>query len=237
MFVTVHGISRNAEEHAKLLADHAEKYGVVLLAPCFTAAHNDDYQRLGRAGRGSRADLVLDSMIEDVASSTGAVSDKVYLFGFSGGAQFVHRYTMAHPERVARAVVVAAGWYTFPDTETPYPYGIGASPDLPGLTFDPAEFLRVPIAVFVGEADLTSDNLRRNAAVDRQQGLTRLERAQRWVAAMRRAAVDYDVEPRVSYESVAGIHHSFKQFVLEGGLADRAFVWLFGPSAAAAGGD
>jgi pimeloyl-ACP methyl ester carboxylesterase len=229
LFVTVHGISRNAEEHATLFSDFAEAYAVVLVAPYFTESQNDDYQRLGRVGRGTRADLVLDSIIAEVAASTGAAAEKIYLFGFSGGAQFAHRYAMAHPERVARAVIGAAGWYTFPDDRTPYPYGIGPSRELPSVRFDPEQFLRVPIAVFVGEQDITNESLRRNAEVDRQQGVTRFERARNWVAAMRAAAEARHLEPLVSYEPVAGIHHSFEQFMRQGRLGERVFEALFGP--------
>jgi pimeloyl-ACP methyl ester carboxylesterase len=39
----------------------------------------------------------------------------LYLSGHSGGAQFVQRYALAHPERVAASVLSSAGWYTFPN--------------------------------------------------------------------------------------------------------------------------
>ncbi|HZM17575.1 MAG TPA: PHB depolymerase family esterase [Candidatus Krumholzibacteria bacterium] len=233
LFVTVHGISRNAEEHATLFSAYAERYGVVLVAPCFTEKQHDDYQRLGRTGRGQRADFVLDSILAEVTELTGAAAAKIYLFGFSGGAQFAHRYTMAHPERIARAAIGAAGWYTFPDDQRPYPYGIGPSPELPSLHFDPAEFLRVPIAVFVGAEDSTNESFRRSDELDRQQGVTRFERARHWVAAMRAAAAAHHLEPLVTYEEVAGIHHSFRQFMEEGQLGDRVFGVFFGRPEAA----
>ncbi len=228
VFVAVHGISRNVEEHARLFAPYAETFGVVLVAPRFTREGNAGYQRLGLEGLGRRADLALDAILADVEASTGADVEKLYLFGFSGGAQFVHRYTLAHPDRVARAVVGAAGWYTFPDSVTPYPYGLGPSTELPGLRFQPDEFLRVPIAVFVGVEDTAGESLRRNPDVDRQQGATRRERALNWVAAMRRAADARGLEPRVTCELVPGIGHSFRQFMQEGGLGDKVFAALFG---------
>jgi pimeloyl-ACP methyl ester carboxylesterase len=137
---------------------------------------------------------------------------------------------MAHPDRVAGVVVGAAGWYTFPDSGTPYPYGLGPSGELAGVRFDPEAFLRVPITVLVGGADTGSESLRRNAQVDRQQGATRRERAQNWTAAMRRAAQARGQEPLATCEQVPGIGHSFKQFMLEGGLGDRVFGALFGPA-------
>jgi pimeloyl-ACP methyl ester carboxylesterase len=132
----------------------------------------------------------LDAILDEVGAQTGASTDKIYLFGCSGGAQFTHRYTMAHPQRVARAVVASAGWFTFPDSGIAYPYGIGqrGSPSR-GLRFDPEEFLRVPIAVFVGDRDSTSASMRHNEMVDAKQGMTRFDRARTWVEAMRAAAI------------------------------------------------
>src|SRR5262245_61554428 len=229
IFVTVHGVSRNVDEHAGLFAPFAERYGVVLIAPSFTAQGHHGYQRLEADGEGRGADQDLETIVSEVANLTGARAGSLYLFGFSGGAQFVHRFTLAHPERVAAAAVGSPGWYTFPDSATAYPYGLGSGADPSAPRFDPGRFLRVPIRVFVGGADtLGGENLRRNPALDRQQGTTRVERARRWVAAMRQAATARGLEPRVTGEQVPGIGHSFRQFMQEGGLGDRVFRSLFG---------
>lgn len=226
VFVSVHGISRNFEEHATLFAPFAEAHAMVLVAPSFTVAGNDDYQRLGRAGRGGRADVMLDAILDEVRTLTGASTRPFYLFGFSGGAQFTHRYALAHPERIARALVGAAGWYMFPDSGVSYPYGLGASAEFPDVHFDPERFLRVPITVFVGGADTGVTNVRRGPEIDRQQGTTRRERAQRWVDAMRRAATSRGLEPRVTCVIVPGIHHSFRQFMEHGQLGERVFATI-----------
>ena len=234
IFVTVHGISRNLEEHATLLAPYADEHGMVLVAPSFTRDRHEGYQRLGAGRAGRRADVALDAILDEVAASTGADARRFHLFGYSGGAQFAHRYTLAHPERVRGAVIGAAGWYTFPDDKTPYPYGLGPSAERSGLRFDPARFLRVPITVLVGADDTEQgENLRRNPLVDRQQGTTRRERARRWVEAMNDAARRRGLEPPASYEEVAGIEHSFRQFMREGELGERIFGALLGaPSSA-----
>lgn len=229
IMVTVHGISRNVDEHAALFAPYAEEHGVVLIAPSFTTARNAGYQRLSEESVGLRADRALDAIVNEVAAATGADGRKFRLFGFSGGAQFAHRYTLAHPERVISAAIGAAGWYTFPDVRTPYPYGLGPSAERSDLHFDPARFLRVPITVFVGKDDIAGgESLRRNPKVDRQQGTTRVERARRWVAEMNRAARSRGFPARASCQEVAGIEHSFRQFMKEGDLGERVFAALFG---------
>jgi poly(3-hydroxybutyrate) depolymerase len=229
VLVAVHGISRNAREQAKLFSSQCENLGVVLVAPYFPMERYADYQRLGRAGRGRRADHALDAIIEEVEWSTGACATPMYLFGYSGGAQFVHRYTMAYPHRVARAVVASAGWYTLPKPRRRFPHGIRPSRELPGVRFDAEEFLRVPITVIVGDRDTRGMGLRRNARVNRQQGKTRVARARNWVQAMWKAAEEHRLEPRVSYEEIPGGGHSFPDLMKRGRLGARVFEALFEP--------
>jgi dienelactone hydrolase len=227
LLVAVHGISRNAREVATLFSKHAESHGVVLVAPVFSAERSGDYQRLGRKGRGNRADQALEAIVEEVALLTGAQASEFYLFGYSGGAQFAHRYSMANPHRVARAAVAAAGWYSFPDARERFPYGIAPNRDLPGVRFDPEEFLRVPITVLVGDDDTSDDGVRRTARVDRQQGETRVERARNWVAAMQAAAQAYRLPSLVSCETIPGGGHSFATLMKEKHLGAAVFRALF----------
>jgi pimeloyl-ACP methyl ester carboxylesterase len=121
LLVTVHGISRNAETHAGVFSRVAQKRCAVLVAPFFDGNAFTDYQRLGRRNLGARADRALARLVEHVGALTGAATGGILLFGYSGGAQFAHRYALAYPERVAAAVVASPGWYTFPDEKRMYP--------------------------------------------------------------------------------------------------------------------
>ncbi len=229
VFVSVHGISRNARRHARLFAPYCEKYGVVLVAPQFSADQHPDYQRLGRRGRGDRADLALDAILAEVAAATGAAASQIRLFGYSGGAQFAQRYTLAHPHRVRCTVLASAGWYTFPDPKRRFPYGLRPTRSLPGVRFDPEEFLSVPMTVLAGSGEGAERRVRRSARLDAQQGKTRLERARNWVAAMQEAAGSYRLESRVRLEEGVDQGRSFRLSMTEGGLGDRVFAALFGP--------
>lgn len=211
LLICVHGISRNAREQVTSFAPEAAQRGYALLAPHFEEAGFADYQRLGRRGRGPRADLALQNLISSferhVSRSFGAYS----LFGYSGGAQFAHRYTMAHPERVIATVCAAAGWYTHPDPRSSYPHGLRVGGALPGIQLEPRRFLEIPMLVVVGSEDIARDeSLRSSARVDRIQGGTRLERAQRWVDAMREASTRAKLPPSVRYEELEGVRHSFE---------------------------
>jgi len=236
LFVGVHGISRNARAQADGFVELCERFGVVMAVPVF-GVDARDYQRLGRSGRGPRADAALDAVVEEVAMRTGCKASPFHLFGFSGGAQFAHRYALAHPHRVTRLVVAGSGWYTFPNPRARYPYGIRRSRELPGVRFDPEEFLRVPITVMVGEKDTEKSSLRNTPRVNRQQGKTRVERATRWVAAMREAAQTRGMEPLVTLEIIPDGPHDFGSLMKTGSLGERAFARLFGAPARTAAGD
>ena len=226
--VAIHGQSRNADQQARLLAAHSEARGAILVAPLFSAEQHPDYQRLGRVGRGKRADIALNLIVAEVAAITGASAERFCIFGFSGGAQFAHRYTMANPHRVAGAVIASAGWYTFPDQAKRYPYGLRMNRRHPGIRFDAEEFLQIPMTVIVGKDDDSQVGLRRTIRIDREQGTTRVERARRWVAAMQAAAAAHKLESKVSYEEVENCDHSLRRSILRGGLGDKAFQALLG---------
>jgi poly(3-hydroxybutyrate) depolymerase len=227
IFVAVHGLACNPHELARVFAAHCEATGVVMLAPIFSTEQHSDYQRLGRVGRGVRADIALDRCVAEAVSLTNADAEQLHLFGYSGGAQFVHRYLLAHPHRVAAAVAASAGWYTFPDMKVRFPYGTRPQRRLPGVNFNPEEFLRVPVTVLVGQDDVQREHLRSTERVVRQQGVNRVERARNWVAAMRAAATAYGYEPRVCCVEIPGVDHSFATFCERGALAERVFEALF----------
>ncbi|MEQ6342065.1 MAG: alpha/beta hydrolase [Gammaproteobacteria bacterium] len=229
VFVTVHGISRNAREHAERFASFAERYGAVLIAPYFSKGRFPDYQRLGRKGKGERADLALDRIVDEVGRLTGAQTGKLFLFGYSGGAQFVHRYTLAHPERVAKVVLGAPGWYTFPDPTVKYPKGIAQAKSLPGVTFDPSGFLAIPTCVLVGERDVRQDvALNKSPKIAQQQGPTRLERGEHWIAAMTRAAEAQGLKTSYTFHTLPRSRHSFTQSMRRGKMGEMVFDCLFG---------
>jgi len=232
LVVSIHGANRNADAHARLLSAYAEMYGAVLLVPHFSAARYGDYQRLGRIGRGQRADLALHRIVAEAADQIGTPADRFHLFGFSAGAQFVQRYTMAYPHRVASAVIANAGRFTLPDPKQRFPRGIRSTPKLPGLRFDADAFLRVPMRVLIG-AHETGDEVvtlpRRERQPDEELRAVRSERARQWVDAMHHASREHGVESAVTCEELPDRIRSFRSSVLRAGLAERAFEAMFGP--------
>jgi len=224
--VSVHGITRNACEHALYLRPWADAYGAVLAAPLFYQHHYPAYQRVGAERRGN-AEAAFNAMLADIEAELGRPIGRISLAGYSGGAQFAHRYALRNPLRVAALALGAAGWYTWPDSELAYPLGLGQSS--PQLSINLPEFLRLPIAVYVGEFDALRDaKLKQTARLDALQGTTRLERARRWVDALGEAGTRLGMDTRISFHVLSNANHSFLRCVRRGDFGRRVFQSFFG---------
>ncbi len=226
VIVLVHGISRNVQWLIESFWPLVRERRIALVAPLFTESSHKDFQRLGRSGQGPRADLAVNAILAEVSGLTGWSASKAFFFGHSGGAQFVQRYLFAHPQRVIRAALSAAGWYTFP-VDNKYPFGIRETTDLPGVHFEPQRFLRIPTAVFIGLEDTVRDeSLNCSRRIDQLQGANRLERARNWVDAMEQASHSHGLAPCVKLIEVPGVSHDYAKAVKAGQLNQQAFAWL-----------
>ena len=219
--VAVHGIGRGADQQASSFAPRAAAMGRIVVAPLFDAAAWPRYQRLAGG-----ADAALDRLLDGLSSELSVPLGRVDLFGFSGGAQFAHRYAMLQPGRIRRLSVASAGWYTCPGS-APYPFGLG--PSAHGTRARAAamqhrldQFLRLPIDVHVGERDTRRDgNTRRGDALDRQQGRHRRARAARWTEALAIEAAVRGIASRVRFSVLPNCGHDFRRCVQQGGLVER----------------
>ena len=230
--VSVHGIARNAMEHALLFATEAERHGVAIVAPMFSERRFRGYQTLRKRRHHFAPEQAFERMLEELAQLSGLDLGRLSLFGYSGGAQFAHRFAMIRPERVARLSVGAAGWYSFPDDAIAYPQGIADPPSrLPRIDLD--AFLRIPVQVLVGDADLQRDEaLNQKPEIDQRQGLTRVERGRRWVEALQKAAQLRGLASKASFQLLPGVAHSFSDAVVQCGMDRAVFDFHFGGEAA-----
>lgn len=225
VLVSVHGISRNAREHAETFASFCDRLGWYVVAPEYTEEAHPKFQQLGYSSkrRGPRPDLALNAILDEVAATTGADTRRIFLFGFSGGGQFAHRYAMLHPRRVAAAVLGAPGWYTFPVQNAAYPRGLARIDEALAADIDLTAFLRIPVLVLVGSRDNGRDEaLNASAKIDDEQGLTRQERGRRWIEALSREAAGLGIAGRHEYGELAGCGHSFTDCVNKGRMDAQA---------------
>jgi hypothetical protein len=210
--VAVHGISRNAEQYALAFAGVAERTGALLVAPLFRECCGG-YQRLS-----APALAALERILAELRASLGLRAPGIDLFGFSGGAQFAHRYALLWPQRVGGLAICSAGWYTSLHFERRFPQGLGprrhdgALPDLPG-------FLEIPLLVLVGDRDVLRDcQVRNKDWINKEQGRTRFERTCCWATWVQHLAGTYDLPRRCKLRVLQGVGHSFDEAISLGGL-------------------
>lgn len=224
--IAVHGISRDAREQVRLLQPQAQRRGYSIVAPLFDADMFPRYQQLAGGARTPAADVTLCALHDELVDRLGAPKE-LDLFGFSGGAQFCHRFAMLHPSRVRRLVLAAAGWYTLPTSDRAWPYGVGGQDDESAPAFQLDAFAAIPQLVLVGEADETRDPaLRKRRHLDREQGRTRVQRARSWTASMHALAALQGLAPATRLKLLPGVGHAFADAVRLGRLDQHLFEFL-----------
>jgi hypothetical protein len=220
IFFQIHGAGRQYEDNFDvwMMKNVSELYNVVLVCPHFDKEVFTKYQRLN-VGYGERADLRLIELSNKFTDWLNLTQNTSYIFGFSGGGQFTHRFVMAHPEYIERAVAAGSGVYTFPNSSIAYPHGLNLTEYEPiDLEFDLEVAYRANMSIMIGLNDTErSDDLSKSEASD-AQGLNRLERARNFINATKEHASDNGWELNYSYLEVPDCGHSYgpiKPYVID----------------------
>ena len=105
----------------------------------------------------------------------GGKQTEYTLFGHSAGSQFVHRFLYYMPEaRVSRYLAGNAGWYTMPEFDTEYPYGLENAAISEEQLVDA---FQKDVVILLGKEDIdTTDPDLRNTPEAKRQGINRLAR-------------------------------------------------------------
>ncbi|HEY4251008.1 MAG TPA: alpha/beta hydrolase [Roseomonas sp.] len=211
----LHGLRRDGENYRDAWVPHAEHLGFLLLVPEFGARKFPGvaWYNFGHAGDEAghirpRADwcfAVLDRAVASARAALGAGEGGFALYGHSAGAQFAHRYLLLGGGAATRVVVANAGWYSMPDPDVAFPYGLRGLADDAALR---AAFAQ-PAVILLGEADTDPHHpaLRRDAEADRQ-GTYRFARGQAFFAACTARAAALGAPLAWTLRTVPGIGHS-----------------------------
>lgn len=225
--VVVHGARTDPSECLAGFRHLAHSYRRPLLVPVFSHPGHRGYQRLATAHRPLGAASLLDEALGLLSLRMGLPVTEIDLVGFSGGAQFAHRYAMLFPARVRGLVIGAAGWYSHLDGSRPFPEGAAASEASGGAAVDIDAFLGVPALVLIGERDVATDGqLRTSDRLDREQGEHRLARGLRWSQNVAREAEARGLASLVQFELMSHTGHSFRQAMEAGSFGQRALAFL-----------
>jgi len=151
--ISVHGTWGDPKPYIDIVKSEADRHQLMVLAPHFDYGQYSWFGMFNLRRGKIRPDLRILEIIKDLSRTT--VSGKqLLLFGHSEGGQFVHRFVLAHPDLVDRAVAAGSGMLVQPDSEKPFPTGTGANLLAPDLgTLDFGRLVRTPLAMVMGIKD------------------------------------------------------------------------------------
>lgn len=224
ILMVFHGGNRDAEESRDELIDQSDREGIIVIVPEFSTTYfpGGDAYNLGSVfddgDNPSSASLnpesewtfsYVEPLFDKVKALTLNNNERYLAFGFSAGAQFLHRFLLFKPDaRVERSVAAAAGWYTMPDTQIDFPYGVQEAPI---DQLDLNTFFARELVVLVGENDddPNAPSLRRNTQAD-QQGDNRFDRGAYFVDQSRMIANASSLPFDWRFQNLPGVGHNFQ---------------------------
>lgn len=157
----MHGRGRNADEYRDQWRDLAEQHDFLLIVPEFSEADfpgperynlGNVYDEDGETNpRSEWSYSAIEKIFDDARSRFGLSVSNYSIYGHSAGAQFVHRFIFHVPDaRVDQIVAANAGWYTMPDFNVAFPYGLQGSVV---RRVDLEKSLALPVTILLGKQD------------------------------------------------------------------------------------
>lgn len=210
--VVIHGSDFQHEVMCRYFAALAEETGCVVLAPLFAPAGgganpgaNPDPNGF-KFLRSSHADYdrVLLDLVEMAGERIGCARERFFLFGFSGGAQFAHRFLYVHPTRLHAVSIAAPGMVTLIDPARPAWAGTQGLGALCGNDLDLPQVQRVAVQLLVGSEDARPHVGGAGRELYDHAGGNRVER----LRTLRTNYQAYGI--RVSHREVPGAAHDFE---------------------------
>lgn len=217
VFIAFPGYTRTGDRFRTRLEALSVKYNMAIASPKFSPEKYPGarwYQEgnisdaEGEEGhiqpRGKWTFSAIDRVISEVRRRTGC-KGKVYLFGHSAGGQFMHRYSLFgdHP-RVDAIICANSGWFTMPDENIAYPYGMKGLPVSKG---DLARAFSRPVYMLMGGNDISRKKPFRDTPEADAQGMNRMERCNNYFKACEEKAKELKVPFKWKKSIVPGAAH------------------------------
>jgi hypothetical protein len=133
LLVCIHDSDLRAEEVFNICYRAAKKEGMAVLVPVIDNMRYPDYGNFNM--RGERFDKRLLELIDHVGQHAGLTTREFFMFGYGEGGDFVQKFVMVYPKRIAKAAYECNS-YTMPDPESYFPRGLNRSPLTPDVGID-----------------------------------------------------------------------------------------------------
>ncbi|WP_249976304.1 hypothetical protein [Vreelandella olivaria] len=212
------GIRRNADEYRDAWVEAADQYNFTIVVPRFSP---QDYPGVAGYNLGNLTTedgevnppeewsfSVIDALYSDLQEGGQTERESYYLFGHSAGCQFVHRMMTFVPESNAQATICsAAGWWTLPDTDNEWPYGLANSPVELGQD-EQRQLFAHNLLVTVGDEDNDPwHRFLRRSYQAMAQGDHRVERAWGYYKTAEQQATRFDLDFNWVFQTVPEAGH------------------------------
>jgi pimeloyl-ACP methyl ester carboxylesterase len=227
VLMVIHGAGRNAEDYLDSWIEIAEDWGFLVVAPEFSEKRAI---RIGSAWEwrfntgnvvsSFRQDVAeenwyfqsVERLFDSIRHSDERVMDRYVIFGHSAGGQFVHRMVLFQPEvHFDLAIAANSGWYTLPDEDMDFPYGLSGAPHS-------KERLRLalgrPLVVFLGTEDSPDQGGFRKSSEAMLQGAGRMQRGTFFYNEAQRFASEQDISLGWALEHAQGVGHDYRGMAL-----------------------
>lgn len=230
--IMLHGAERNASGYIDQWAPVADLYQLVVIAPTFDKENfkGSDRYNLGNVWDERSALFtpakewtfsVIEPLFDQLVKELRSSQTHYYLSGHSAGAQFVHRFLYFVPQnRAAKVFIANAGWYTLPDMQTNYPFGVK---NIPQIKQQLTGFFSKPLLLALGEADVdtTSANFQKGDPYS-LQGPNRFERGKNFFKTVQAAAMAQRLPLNWTLVTLPGVAHSNAETAKQAGAFFRS---------------
>ncbi len=219
----MHGNSRTAEKYRDDWINIAEKHNALLLVPHFSRENGfpeDDQYNMGNMfDMDSQENLLapnpgsewsyslIDPIFNYVVDTMKNKSSGYLIYGHSAGSQFLHRLIFFKPDaKIERAVCSNAGWYTMPDFEQVFPYGLKETQCTAAAL---QKVFAKKVTILLGDQDIDPNHksLRRTPEA-MKQGVHRFQRGHTFYQMCQQMAAELCVELNWDLQTVPGVAHS-----------------------------
>ena len=213
-----HGLKRNAQEYCQGWAQYAEEHNLLVICPEFSAekypgvryynfANVLDSEEPGGKIQPQK-DWVfpaIDRLVSAAKEKAEVKDSKVVLYAHSAGAQLIHRYVLlSGPSKADLIIAANSGWYTLPDKDVDFSYGLGRIPE---AAYDLKTAFAKPVVILLGEEDVIRSKVLRKTPEADAQGQNRLERGINFFNMCEAKAAELNTDFTWILRTVPGVGH------------------------------